>query len=134
VETRQIQIDVKKGGTGYNTSTIPREVKIDFDEDAQQSDQGNEFGWTFQGDEPIFGKVSDDEDIRLISLESGDTDEFNQLDRDTCRERLDREDRQKITISLDLMACFITDQNRVGKLHFTGGNRDELILQWYVWD
>jgi hypothetical protein len=134
VETRQIQIDIKQGGTGYNTSTIPREAQIDFDEDAQQSEQGNEFGWTFQGDEPIFGKVNDNETIRLISLEAGDTDTFNSLGKDTCRERLDREDRQKITISLDLMACFITDQNRVGKLRFTGGNQDELIMQWYVWD
>ncbi len=134
VETREVRIEVREGGTGYNTSTIPREAKIDFDEDAQQSDQGNEFGWTFQGDEPVFGKVDDDEDIRLISLESGDTDEFNRLDKDTCRERLDREDRQKITISFNLTACFATDQNRVGKLHFTGGNRDELVLQWYVWE
>lgn len=134
VETREVRIEVREGGTGYNTSTIPREAKIDFDEDARQSDQGNEFGWTFQGDEPVFGKVDDDEDIRLISLESGDTDEFNRLDKETCRERLDREDRQKITISLNLMACFATDQNRVGKLRFTGGNRDELMLQWYVWN
>lgn len=134
VDTRYLYVDVRGSGTGFNTTTIRRDAKIDFDNGAESSRRDNEFRWTFQGDRPVFEKVDDDdEDIVLVPLEPGDTDEFDRLDEDTCRWYLDRQDKRRITIERDLMVCFATDKDRTGKLRFTDGNPDELTLQWYVW-
>lgn len=134
VDTRYIGIDVRSDGTGFNTTTIRRDAKIDFDNGAQQSSRDNEFRWTFRGDHPVFEKVDDDDDdIRLVALERDDTDEFDRLSEDTCRWYLERENKRRITIEPDLMVCFSTDKDRTGKLRFTGGNPDELVMQWHVW-
>jgi hypothetical protein len=134
VDTRYIGIDVRGDGTGFNTATVRREAKIDFDNGARSSDRDNEFLWNFRGDRPVFEKVDDDdEDITLVALERGDTDEFDRLGEDTCRWYLNRQDKRRITIERDLMVCFATDKDRTGKLRFTGGNPEELIIQWHVW-
>lgn len=134
VDTRYIGIDVRGDGTGFNTTTTRRDAKIDFDNNAQSSSRDNEFRWNFRGDRPVFEKVDDDDDdIRLVALERVDTDEFDRLSQDTCRWYLEREDRRRITIERDLMVCFSTDKDRTGKLRFTGGNPEELVIQWYVW-
>jgi hypothetical protein len=134
VDTRYIWIDVRGDGTGFNTTAIPRGAKIDFDNGAQSSSRDNEFRWNFRGDRPVFEKVDDDDnDIRLVALERSDTDEFDRLSRDTCRWYLEHEDKRRITIERDLMVCFATDKDRTGKLRFTGGNPEELIIQWHVW-
>ncbi|MCL4298271.1 MAG: SH3 domain-containing protein [Anaerolineae bacterium] len=134
VDTRYIGIDVRGDGTGFNTTTIHREAKIDFDNSAQQSGRDNEFRWTFRGDRPVFEKVDDDDDdIRLVALERDDVDEFDRLSEDTCRWYLEREDKRRITIEPDLIVCFSTDKDRTGKLRFTGGNPEELVMQWHVW-
>lgn len=133
-DTRYIKIEVTGDGTGFNTSTIPRGTKIDFDNGAQPSKRDNEFRWHFDGDRPVFEKVDDDDDdIKLVPLETGSADEFNRLSKDTCRWYLERQDKRRITINRDLIVCFATDKNRTGKLRFTGGNADELIMQWHVW-
>lgn len=134
VDTRYIGIDVRGDGTGFNTTTVGRDTKMDFDNGARPSDRDNEFRWTFRGDRPVFEKVDDDDDdIRLVALERDDVDEFDRLSQDTCRWYLERENKRRITIEPDLIACFSTDKDRTGKLRFTGGNPEELVMQWHVW-
>jgi hypothetical protein len=134
VDTRYIEIEVDGDGTGFNTSTIRREAKIDFDNGAQSSDRDNEFRWRFEGYRPVFEKVDDDDDdVRLVVLETGSSDEFNRMSEDTCRWYLERENKRRITIYPNLIVCFATDKDRTGKLRFTGGNLEELIMQWHVW-
>jgi len=133
-DTRNIQINVSDNDTSYVTTTVPREDKIDFDNGAQPSEQDNDFFWYFDGDQPIFEKADAAEnDIKLAALQPGDIDDFQGLNKDTCRGHLEQQDKPSITISLDLIVCFSTDQNRTGKLRFTGGNSEELIMQWHLW-
>ncbi|MBI1880540.1 MAG: SH3 domain-containing protein, partial [Chloroflexi bacterium] len=133
-DTRSIQINVSADVASYNTSVLPREVKMDFDTGVQNLERDNEFFWRFDGDRPVFAKVDVDEpDIKLVALESGDIDSFNGLSQDTCRWNLDRADEDEITISRDLIVCFATDQNRIGKLRFKDGNSEEVVIEWYVW-
>jgi hypothetical protein len=134
IETRDIQINVRDNDPGYVTTTVRREANIDFDNGAQSSAQDNDFFWYFEGDRPVFAKVDiDEQDLNLAALQPGDLADFQSLDQDTCRDTLAQQIQPNITIALDLMACFSTDQNRIGKLRFTGGNPEELIMQWYVW-
>lgn len=134
VDIRYMRIDVRGDGTGFNTTTIHRDAKIDFDNGAQSSSRDNEFRWTSKGDRPVFEKVDDDDkDVKLVPLEPDDADEFDRLSEDTCRWYLEREDRRRMTIESDLIVCFTTDKDRTGKLRFTGGNPEELVIQWHVW-
>lgn len=133
-DTRNIQINVSDDDTSYVTTTVPREDKIDFDNGAQPSERDNDFFWYFEGDQPIFEKTDAAEnDIKLAALQPGDIDDFQGLNKDTCRGYLEQQDKPSITISLDLIVCFSTDQDRIGKLRFTGGNSEELIMQWHLW-
>lgn len=134
VKDKYIQISVRGDGTGFDTITVQREAKMDFDNGGRESKRDNEFRWKFDGDRPVFEKVDDDDDdVRLVPLESGNNEEFDELSRDTCRWYLDRDDDRRITINFNLLVCFTTDKDRVGKLRFTGGNREEAIIQWHVW-
>jgi hypothetical protein len=133
-DTRTFQINVSDNDTSYVTTTVPREDKIDFDNGAQPSEQDNDFFWYFEGDQPIFEKADVAEnDIKLAALQPGDIDDFQGLNQDTCRGHLEQQDQPSITIALDLIVCFSTDQERIGKLRFTGGNSEELIMQWHLW-
>lgn len=133
-ETRTIQINVSSSDAGYETSTVRRETKIDFDNGAQPSGQDNDFFWFFEGDQPIFEKADTAEkDLKLAVLEKGNLEAFQGLSQDTCRATLEQQDQPRINIALDLMVCFSTDQERIGKLRFTGGNPEELIMQWHLW-
>lgn len=132
-ETQDIQINVSDPNASYVTTTARREAKIDFDNGAQSSEQDNEFFWYFDGDRPVFEKADDDNDLKLAALQPGSLDEFQSLNQDTCRSVLEQQDQFNITISLNLMVCFSTGEERMGKLRFTGGNRDELIMQWHLW-
>ncbi|NJO00224.1 MAG: hypothetical protein HC875_41955 [Anaerolineales bacterium] len=92
------------------------------------------FAGTLTATGRCFEKVDDDDDdIKLVPLETGSADEFNRLSKDTCRWYLERQNKRRITINRDLIVCFATDKDRTGKLRFTGGNADELIMQWHVW-
>lgn len=134
-EARDIQINVRDDDdNSYVTTTVRREDKIDFDNGAQPSEEDGDFFWYFDGDRPVFEKADADEnDIKLVALQTGDLDDFQDLDEDTCRAALEQQNQLNVTIALDLMACFATDQNRIGKLRFTGGSREELIMQWHLW-
>ncbi|GIK41730.1 MAG: hypothetical protein BroJett011_55630 [Chloroflexota bacterium] len=134
-ETRDIQINVRDDDDdSYVTTTVRREYKIDFDNGAQPAEQDSDFFWYFDGDRPVFEKADADEnDIRLVPLQPGDLDDFQDLDEDACRAALEQQDQLNVTIALDLIACFSTDQNRIGKLRFTGGSQEELIMQWHLW-
>lgn len=134
VKDKYIQIDVRDSGTGFDTITVAHDTKMDFDNGGQKSSRDNEFRWKFEGDRPVFEKVdNDDDDVRLVPLEIGNNEEFNELSKDTCRWYLNRDNKRKITINLNLIVCFSTDKDRTGKLRFTGGNRNEAIIQWHVW-
>ncbi|MCL4300379.1 MAG: SH3 domain-containing protein [Anaerolineae bacterium] len=134
-ETRDIQINVRDDDNdSYVTTTVRREDKIDFDNGAQPSEENGDFLWYFDGDRPVFEKADADEnDIKLVPLQPGDLDDFQNLDEDTCRAALDQQNQLNLTIALDLMVCFATDQERIGKLRFTGGSQEELIMQWHLW-
>jgi hypothetical protein len=133
-DTRTIQINVSDSDASYVTTTLRREVKIDLDNAAQPSEQDSDFFWYFDGDQPIFEKADAAEsDLKLTVLQPGDIDDFQGLSQDTCRGYLEQQDQPRINISLDLMVCFSTDQNRTGKLRFTGGNPEELMMQWHLW-
>ena len=87
-----------------------------------------------QTQSPIFEKADTAEnDIKLAALQPGDIDDFQGLNKDTCLGYLEQQNQPSITISLDLIVCFSTDQDRIGKLRFTGGNSEELIMQWHLW-
>jgi hypothetical protein len=133
-DNKYIQIKVSGDGSGFDTITVPRDTKMDFDNGGRKSSRDNEFRWNFEGNRPIFERIDDgDKDVGLVALEVGDSEEFDELSRDTCRWYLDRDDDRKITIYLNLIVCFSTDKNKVGKLRFTGGNPDELVIQWHMW-
>ena len=132
-ETRDIQINVSGEAEDYITTTVPRENKIDFDNGAQTSKRDNDFIWYFEGDQPIFAKADDDNDLRLVAIEQGSRDDFLALNQDTCRSILEQQDQPQITIALDLMVCFSTGEERIGKLRFTGGSREEVVMQWHLW-
>lgn len=133
-EARDIQINVNDNDADYVTTTVSREDKIDFDNGAQTSEQGNDFFWYFEGDQPIFEKADTAEkDIKLAALHQGDEDDFKGLSEETCRSTLAQQDQPRLTIALNLIVCFSTDQERVGKLRFTGGDREELMMQWHLW-
>lgn len=117
----------------YTTTTVRREVKIDFDNGLQLAEQDNDFFWYFDGDRPVFEKADDDNDLKLAALQPGDLEEFQNLNQDTCRSALEQQDQLNITISINLMVCFSTGEERMGKLHFTGGNQEELIMEWHLW-
>jgi hypothetical protein len=133
-ETRDIRINVSDDDASYVTTTVPREAKIDFDNGAQPAKQDSDFFWYFDGDRPVFEKADASEnDIKLAPLQPGNLEDFQALDEDTCRGALEQQNQLNVTIALDLMVCFATDQNRIGKLRFTGGSREELIMQWHLW-
>jgi hypothetical protein len=133
-ETRDIQINVSDDDASYVTTTVPRETRIDLDNGAQPSEEDGDFFWYFDGDRPVFEKADADEnDLKLVPLQPGDLEDFQALNEDTCRSALEQQNQLNVTIALDLMACFATDQNRVGKLRFTGGSQEELIMQWHLW-
>jgi hypothetical protein len=133
-DTRNIQINVSSNDASYITTTVPREDKIDFDNGAQPSEQDSDFFWYFDGDQPIFEKADAAEnDLKLAALQPSDIVEFQALSKDTCLGYLEQQNQPKINIALDLVVCFSTDQNRIGKLRFTGGNREELMVQWHLW-
>jgi hypothetical protein len=133
-DTRTIQIKVNDNDASYVTTTVAREAKIDFDNGAQSSAQDNDFLWYFEGDQPIFEKADvEANDLKLAAFQKGNIDDFKALSEDTCRGTLEQHDQPSITIALDLIVCFSTDQERIGKLRFTGGNPEELIMQWHLW-
>jgi hypothetical protein len=133
-DTRSIQIKVSSNDTSYNTTTVPREDKIDFDNGAQPSAKDNDFFWYFNGDQPIFEKVDAQEsDIKLAAFQQGNIDDLNGLSKDSCRGYLEQQDRPRVNISLNLIVCFSTDKERIGKLRFTGGSSEELVIQWHLW-
>ncbi len=132
-DTRTIQINVGGDDDSYVTTTVSRETKIDFDNGAQTSAQDNDFFWYFKGDQPLFEKADDDNDLKLAVLQAGDLAAFQGLSRDTCRDTLQQQGQPNLTIALDLIACFSTGEERIGKLRFTGGSREELMIQWHLW-
>lgn len=132
-DTRTIQINVGSNDDSYVTTTVPREIKIDFDNGAQTSAQDNDFTWYFEGDQPLFVKADDDNDLKLAVLQTGDLAAFQDVDQDTCRTALQQQAQPQVTIALDLIACFSTGEERIGKVRFTGGSREELMIQWHLW-
>ncbi len=133
-DTRTFQINVRDDDASYVTTTVRREAKIDFDNGVLPSEQGNDFFWYFDGDQPIFEKTDAAEsDLKLAALQPGDSEDFQGLNEDTCRWYLEQQNKPSINISLNLIACFSTDQDRTGKLRFTGGNAEELIMEWHLW-
>lgn len=131
-DTRTIQINVGDDDDTYLTTTVPHEAKIDFDNGAQSSPQDNDFTWFFEGDQPLFEKADDDNDLNLAALPPGDLADFQDVDQVTCSTAL-QQPQPRVTIALDLIVCFSTGEERIGKIRFTGGSREELIIQWHLW-
>ncbi len=134
VDTRYISIEVKDTGTGHDTTEVRREAGIDFDNDARDTGDGNDFRWYWNGDRPVFEKWNDNSNLRLVRVEDGGSNELDRLDQDTCRWYLDRYDQRAVTVSNRNILCFVTNEQNVGKFRVESINRDTMIMQWYLWD
>jgi hypothetical protein len=133
-ESREIRINVGDDDDSYVTTTVRRDDKVDFDNGAQPSEEGSDFFWYFDGDQPIFEKADlEENDLKLAAVQPGDLEDFQALNEDTCRASLEQQNQPRVNIALDLIVCFSTDLERIGKLRFTGGSREELIMQWHLW-
>lgn len=96
-------------------------LKLDVDHDRVTDDYDDDNDFWYDGDR--FGIWDDD----------GDNDDFEDLSRDDCRDYLDRRDRETINAEDDLLICFRSSDDRIGKMRFEDVNDDRVKLKWYLW-
>lgn len=129
IEPRTIRIEVI--GSGYKTSEIDLGKGIDFDEDGKVSAEGDDFKWVKEGDDRVFRKWDDDDDLQLVPVGPATLDMITEND---CRWALDNlNDDGSITPFDGLAACFRTDEGRIGKLRFEDAD-DDADIEWALWD
>lgn len=132
INSKTIKIDVV-GGSAYRTVEMEAGQTIDFDKDAKVTDDdGDDFEMKEEGDDLIFEKWDDDDDLTQVPV--GPVDSLDLIRKQDCDWALDNlDDADEIKPFDGLAVCFRTDDGRVGKLRFDDVDDDEAKIQWALW-
>ncbi|MEW5961341.1 MAG: SH3 domain-containing protein, partial [Chloroflexota bacterium] len=132
VNSKSIHLNVE-GGISFRTTDMEAGQTIDFDKDGKVTDdKGDDFEMKEDGDDLIFEKWDDDDDLAQVPVGPVDSlDIIRKQDCDWALDHLDDEDRVKPFEGLAV--CFRTDDGRVGKLRFDDVDDNDARIQWALW-
>jgi uncharacterized protein YraI len=129
IDTNTIKIEVEGGG--YRAVEIDEGESVDFDDEAEVSDDGDDFEWVKVSGERRFRKWDDDGDLKLIPV--GPVDSLDLIRRQDCEWALDNlDDEDYIKPFGGLAACIRTDDGRLGKIRFENSD-EEVDIEWALW-
>ena len=129
IDTNTIKIEVEGGS--YRTVEIDEGESVDFDDEAEVSDDGDDFEWVKVNGERRFRKWDDDGDLKLIPV--GPVDSLDLIRRQDCEWALDNlDDEDYIKPFGGLAACIRTDDGRLGRIRFENSD-EEVDVEWALW-
>jgi hypothetical protein len=134
---RQVRVDVSGGLAERDETRLTPGQMIDFDDEGQVSGNEDDFRWLWiENERGVIVKADDDRDLRLVSLDRGSEDSFEEVSKAECRDELDDEDDDQVNVREDSIVCFRSDDGNYGKFWVDdiGRTNGRLVLEWAIWE